>query len=85
MEETMLTNFRTYQLAVQFYRQIKRLKLPAHLSNQLLLAAHSIALNLAEERHSLSCFAPEPSGSVSTQLRFSEYPLFDIRCLISVV
>jgi four helix bundle protein len=44
----MLKNFRTYQLAVQFYHQIKRLKLPAHLSNQLLRAASSIALNLAE-------------------------------------
>ena len=44
----MLTNFRTYQLAVNFYRQTMCQKLPAHLRSQLARAASSIALNLAE-------------------------------------
>ena len=38
----------SYQLAVQFYRQAKEVNLPAHLRNQLLRAASSVALNLAE-------------------------------------
>ena len=44
----MLKNFRTYQLAVNFYRQTPCLKLPSELRSQLARAASSIALNLAE-------------------------------------
>lgn len=44
----MLANFRSYQLAVKFYREVNVLKLPPHLKSQLLRAASSIALCLAE-------------------------------------
>ena len=44
----MLKNFRTYNFAVNFYRQASFLKLPSHLRNQLDRAASSIVLNLAE-------------------------------------
>ena len=43
-----LTNFRTYQLSIQFYREASQLKLPFHLRDQFLRAASSITLNLAE-------------------------------------
>lgn len=43
-----LANFRSYQLAVQFYREATQVKLPYHLHDQFLRAASSIALNLAE-------------------------------------
>jgi four helix bundle protein len=44
----MLTRFRSYQVAVQFYRQASHLKCPAHLKQQLLRAASSVVLNLSE-------------------------------------
>jgi four helix bundle protein len=44
----MQTKFRTYDLAVQFYREAKTIQLPAFLKNQLLRAASSVALNLQE-------------------------------------
>ena len=44
----MLKNFRTYQLAVNFYRQTQCQKLPSALRDQFAKAASSIALNLAE-------------------------------------
>ncbi|RIL12436.1 MAG: hypothetical protein DCC75_00425 [Proteobacteria bacterium] len=44
----MLKNFRTYQLAVNFYRQSLCQKLPSELRSQFTRAASSIALNLAE-------------------------------------
>ena len=44
----MLSKFRTYQLAVQFYKQCEKTKLPRHLKDQILGASSSIALNLAE-------------------------------------
>ena len=44
----MLQHFRTYQLSLQFYQSCSGLKLPAHLRDQLLRAASSVALNLAE-------------------------------------
>ena len=46
----MLTNFRTYHLAVTFYRSCARPKLPYHLKDQLLRASSSVVLNLAEAR-----------------------------------
>ena len=44
----MLNNFRTYQLAVVFFRQAGCIKLPCHLKDQLARASASIVLNLAE-------------------------------------
>ena len=43
-----MINFRTYNIAVEFYKLSKTLKLPAALKEQLSRAASSIALNLAE-------------------------------------
>ena len=43
-----LKNFRSYQLSVSFYQQCTGCKLPGHLKDQLLRAASSICLNLAE-------------------------------------
>ncbi len=43
-----MRNFRTYHLAVEFYRLAAAQPLPAHLKNQLDRAASSIPLNLAE-------------------------------------
>ena len=44
----MRKNFRSYLLAVEFYRAAKTLPLPTHLKDQLNRAASSIVLNLAE-------------------------------------
>ncbi len=44
----MLEKFRTYQLSLEFYRECKKVSLPLHLRDQLLRAASSIPLNLAE-------------------------------------
>ena len=44
----MLKNFRTYTIAVEFYRHTQGLKLPRHLKDQLDRASSSIVLNLAE-------------------------------------
>ena len=44
----MRKNFRTYYLAVEFYRECAPLKLPRHLKDQLLRASSSIVLNLSE-------------------------------------
>ena len=43
-----LSNFRTYQLAVQFHREVLRTKCPSYLRDQFLRASSSVALNLAE-------------------------------------
>ena len=45
-----MKNFRTYQIAVEFYRLAEKLTLPRHLKDQLSRASSSIALNLAEGR-----------------------------------
>ncbi len=45
-----MKNFRTYDLAVAFYRKTQTLAVKTHLKDQLLRAASSIALNLAEGR-----------------------------------
>jgi len=44
----MLTQFRTYNLAVQFHHACRAAKMPGYLRTQLLRASSSIALNLAE-------------------------------------
>jgi len=43
-----MKTFRTYQLAVAFYRNAKTVPLPAHLKDQLVRAAASAVLNLSE-------------------------------------
>ncbi|MCM2322914.1 MAG: four helix bundle protein [Oligoflexia bacterium] len=44
----MLTQFRTYHLAVQFHHSCRLAKMPGYLKTQLLRASSSVALNLAE-------------------------------------
>lgn len=44
----MTTNFRTYDLAIEFYKQSQKIKVPQHLRNQLDRAASSVSMNLAE-------------------------------------
>ena len=44
----MRKNFRTYTVAVEFYKLAKTLKLPRHLRDQLDRASSSIVLNLTE-------------------------------------
>lgn len=44
----MLSQFRTYNLSVSLYRATASLKLDRHLKDQLLRAASSVPLNLAE-------------------------------------
>ena len=41
-------NFRSYELSVQFYKACRPLKLPAYAKDQLIRAAMSVSLNLAE-------------------------------------
>lgn len=44
----MLSKFRTYQLSLELYREVKTVKLPHYLKDQLLRASSSVCLNLAE-------------------------------------
>ena len=44
----MLSQFQTYQVAVQFHRGCRELKLPGYLKDQLLRASSSVALNISE-------------------------------------
>ncbi|MCM2279352.1 MAG: four helix bundle protein [Oligoflexia bacterium] len=44
----MLSQFRTYNLAVQFHGACRAAKMPGYLKTQLLRASSSVALNLAE-------------------------------------
>ena len=44
----MAQSFRSYQLAVEFYRLAVAQRVPHHLKDQFLRAASSIALNLSE-------------------------------------
>ena len=50
-----MQHLRCYQLAVQFYRQAKGVKLPKHLNDQLMRAATSVALNLSEGTGKRTC------------------------------
>ena len=40
--------FRTLELAIEFYGIVESIKIPSHLKEQLLRAASSVSLNLAE-------------------------------------
>ena len=44
----MLKNFRTYQLSLEFYHLASKIRMQNHLKDQLLRAASSVSLNLAE-------------------------------------
>ena len=44
----MNTNFKTYELAKQFYKECAKLKLRSELQNQFYRASLSVVLNLAE-------------------------------------
>lgn len=44
----MLKNFRCYNRALEFYDLCAQLRVPPHLTDQLLRASSSVALNLAE-------------------------------------
>jgi four helix bundle protein len=43
-----MKNFRTYWLAIEFYKHCNALALPRHLKDQLNRASSSVSLNLAE-------------------------------------
>jgi len=43
-----MKNFKTLELATEFYDRVQKLKIEGHLRDQLLRAASSIALNLSE-------------------------------------
>ncbi|MBL6989154.1 MAG: four helix bundle protein [Bacteriovoracaceae bacterium] len=44
----MLRKFRTYQMAIMFYKGVQKLRLPRHLRDQMDRASSSVVLNLAE-------------------------------------
>ncbi len=44
----MLQNFKTYQLAKEFYQTTAAIKLPKHLRDQFHRASSSVVLNIAE-------------------------------------
>ena len=66
----MLPSFRSYQLAVEFYRRVKHQRAPYFLRNQLLRAASSIALNLGEG---------SAKRSQADRRRFYEFALGSVR------
>jgi four helix bundle protein len=59
-----LSRFRTYQLSVEFHQRCREYSFPAYLKNQLLRAASSVSLNLAEG-----------SGKPSPKDRLRFYPI----------
>lgn len=65
-----MKSFRSYQLAVAFYRTTSDLRLPRHLQDQFARAASSIALNLAEGRG---------RRTTADQRQFFQVPLGSIR------
>ena len=49
-----MKNFRTYDYAVELYHESKKVRLPYYLKDQLLRAASSVVLNLAEGNNRLT-------------------------------
>ena len=72
----MLKNFRTHDLAVEFYKECKKVALPAYAKDQLRRAAFSVALNLAEG-------AAKPT--LKDRLRFYSISLASLREVQSVI
>ena len=72
----MLQNFRSYQLSVQLYRDCRELRLPHHLKDQLLRAASSVSLNLAEG-------SAKPTGK--DRLRFYSIAFASLREVQAVI
>jgi four helix bundle protein len=68
--KSMLHKFKSYQLAVQFYREARGQSAPRHLKDQLLRAASSIALNLSEG---------SAKRSIADRRRFYEIALGSVR------
>ena len=66
----MRQNFRTYDLAVNFYHLAEKLTLKAHLREQLARASASIVLNLAEGR---------AKRTTKDQLRFFDFAMGSLR------
>ena len=65
-----MRHLKSYQLAVQFYRQAKAVSLPHYLKDQLRRAALSIALNISEGTG---------KSSRADRLRFWEFAMGSIR------
>jgi four helix bundle protein len=65
-----MRHLRSYQLAVQFYREAKAISLPHYLKDQLRRAALSIALNISEGTG---------KSSMADRLRFWEIAMGSIR------
>ena len=72
----MLKNFRTHTLAAEFYKDCKKVVLPAYSKDQLRRAAFSIALNLAEGAH---------HQSLKERVRFYRISLGSLREVQSVI
>lgn len=49
-----MSKFRTLELAKEFYRSTRHIKLPTHLKDQFLRSSSSISLNLAEGNAKMS-------------------------------
>jgi four helix bundle protein len=58
-KEKRMKTFRTLDLAVEFYSLVENIKAPSHLKEQLLRAASSVPLNLAEGNAKFSTLEPE--------------------------
>ena len=71
-----LKDFRTHTMAVEFYKECRRLKLPAYIKDQLLRASSSIALNLAEG---------SGKETINDQNRFYKYSLTSLREVQSIL
>ncbi|MCC7441736.1 MAG: four helix bundle protein [Bdellovibrionales bacterium] len=72
----MIRGFRTYDLALVFYRECRQVRLPHHLKDQLLRAASSICLNLGEG---------SAKASAKDRLRFYSIALASCREVQSVI
>ena len=75
----MLHTFRSYHLAVEFYRMAKTQGAPRHLKDQLMRAASSVALNLSEG---------SAKSSQPDRRRFYEIALGSIReceCIVELL
>ena len=71
-----MKTFRSYDLAVSFYRATQTVKLPGYVKNQFLRASLSIPLNLREGRG---------RRTLADQLRFFQIAMGSIREVQSIV